>query len=327
MDLPTDPADAADDKQVQEEVKSLEHLNEQLQEPTKVLLEQHRLLPLLGQLKVLSRKEHIRKAIGKDGIKSLVRHLNNSKHIIKAAAEGANVILNVCYEKENVHEVLDCGGTATLVGFLLSDDEELQANSAGALQSICFQPEGRLAVRALGAIPQLIALLDAEAISVKARAVGALHNMSSDVYAIPVIRRKGGIKSLVQLLRSENHSVRGSAAGALQNVSREVASRLIIRESPALPLLVDLLSNSEVQVQVSAAGALLNVLGPEMNDTSICQDTMEKKRKAFVSTVIAMLVGSLVHDVCFASCPSKSTYSSHLLRKASEITARWQGFT
>ncbi|KAL2651400.1 hypothetical protein R1flu_019528 [Riccia fluitans] len=325
MDRPTDAPDAVDNEQTQEEVRTLEHLKEQLQEPTKVLLEQHQLLPVLGQLKVLSRKQHIRKAIGKEGIKSLIRHLNNSKHINKLAAESANVILNICYEKENVHDVLECGGTATLVSFLSSDDDELQANAAGALQSICFQPEGRRAVRALGAIPQLIKLLDAESISVKARAVGALHNMSSDVYAIPVIRRKGGIKSLVQLLRSENLSVCGSAAGALQNVSREVASRLIIRESPALPLLVDLLSYSEVHVQVSAAGALLNILGPEMNETSVSQNTMEKKRKAFVRTVISMLVANLIHDTCFASCPSKSSYSSHLLRKASETISRCQG--
>eukprot|EP00959_Pyramimonas_sp_CCMP1952_P109178 2283336-Pyramimonas_sp.AAC.1 len=53
-----------------------------------------------------------------------------------ARARGANVILNACYEKENVDLVLSCGGIKPLVGFLTTEDQELQANAAGAIQSI-----------------------------------------------------------------------------------------------------------------------------------------------------------------------------------------------
>ncbi|BFI25783.1 hypothetical protein MPTK2_1g24290 [Marchantia polymorpha subsp. ruderalis] len=319
MDRFAGPTEAACDQlQLQEDARLLQRLKQELEQPTATLLERRQLLPIFGQLKILSRKQHIRTAIGPEGIRSLIRHLIESKHLAKVAAEGANVILNVCYEKSNVNVVLESGGTSTLVSFLSSDDEELQANAAGALQSICFQPEGRVIVRNLGAIPALVKLLDVPSVNVKARAVGALHNMSSDVYAIRVMRRKGGIKSLVKLLRSEHSSVCGSVAGALQNVSREIASRLIIRESQALPLLVGLLSHSEVQAQVSAAGALLNVLGPEMNETCASRNAMDKKRKAFVRTVTSMLVASLVYDACFTSGPSKDSYSFHQLKHASD---------
>ncbi|CAM6095330.1 unnamed protein product [Calypogeia fissa] len=287
-----------------EENNALEQLKLKLQEPTSKLLENHQLLPLLGQLKIMSRKQQARVLMGRDGISAVINHLINSRTITKVAAEGSNVILNVCYEKNNVCQVLECGGAVLLVEFLSSCDEELQANAAGALQSICYQPEGRLAVRNLGAIPLLVKLLDVQSVHVKARAVGALHNISSDVDAIRVIRRKGGILSLVTMLNNSHPLVCGSAAGALQNISREVASRMLIRESKALPLLVGLLANAEVQVRVCAVGALLNVLGPEMNRSGRISATTEQKRRAFIRTITTMLLASLVFDTYY--CPTVS---------------------
>ncbi|KAG6546935.1 hypothetical protein Mapa_011551 [Marchantia paleacea] len=169
MDRCNGPTNATCDQlQLQEDARLLRHLKQELEQPTAALLERRQLLAILGQLKILSRKQHIRAAIGQEGITSLIRHLIESKHLPKVAAEGANVILNVCYEKSNVNLVLESGGTATLVSFLSSDDEELQANAAGALQSICFQPEGRGIVRSLGAIPALVKLLDVPSVNVSA---------------------------------------------------------------------------------------------------------------------------------------------------------------
>lgn len=185
-----------------QDVDSMEQVRVGLAEPTKVLLESNRLLPLLTQLKVLSRKQSNRKAVGESCIASLLRHLNSVSCTPRIKAEGANVVLNICYEKENVDTVLRCGAAATLVkhchffttcslsniqwlqvgsaacgnafmtvllmqvGCLGSLDEELQANAAGALQSICFQPEGRRMVRELGAIPPLVDLLSSPSLNV-----------------------------------------------------------------------------------------------------------------------------------------------------------------
>ena len=55
------------------------------------------------------------------------------------AAEAANIILNVCYERASVALVVQCGGVATLVSCLHDSSADLQANAAGAIQSICFQ--------------------------------------------------------------------------------------------------------------------------------------------------------------------------------------------
>ena len=69
----------------------------------------------------------------------------------KIAGEGANVILNLCYEKENVDLVLLCDGVPPLVRLLSTNDNDLQANAAGAIQSISFQEDGRSKVKEEGA--------------------------------------------------------------------------------------------------------------------------------------------------------------------------------
>lgn len=93
----------------------MEEAKEKLSQPTKWLLEQKTLLPLLTHLKVLSRKEVNRRAVGAKAIAQLLKHLSDQTAGTKIQAEGANVVLNICYEKENVSAVLACGGASTLV--------------------------------------------------------------------------------------------------------------------------------------------------------------------------------------------------------------------
>jgi len=98
-----------------QDARDLEEAKEKLSQPTKWLLEQKTLLPLLTHLKVLSRKEVNRKAIGAKAIAQLLKHLSDQSVGTKIQAEGANVVLNICYEKQNVSAVLACGGASTLV--------------------------------------------------------------------------------------------------------------------------------------------------------------------------------------------------------------------
>ena len=44
-----------------------------------------------------------------------------------AAGEAANVVLNICYERDNVSLIMDCGGVPPLISFLSRDAEDLQA--------------------------------------------------------------------------------------------------------------------------------------------------------------------------------------------------------
>ena len=90
-------------------------------------------------LKILSRKRCNRQQFGQDGIAALLEHLAATSLTKRAAAEAANVILNVCYEKSNVELVLELGGIQKLVKLLADRDPDVQANAAGAIQSICFQ--------------------------------------------------------------------------------------------------------------------------------------------------------------------------------------------
>ncbi|GAQ89309.1 hypothetical protein KFL_005090050 [Klebsormidium nitens] len=285
---------------------SLDRLVSLLKDPG---IEQHPGLALaaLKALKILSRKKPNRLAMRGDekrggAIQAVMRFLQAPGKVDnRIAAEGANVILNACYERENVEVVLQHQGTAPLVNFLGAADKDLQANAAGALQSVCFQAKGRTVVREADAIPPLISLLASDSLKVRTRAVGALHNMSSDVDSIRIIRRKDGIPPLIKLLRSPQPAIAGSAAGALQNVSREVASRQKIRgDSDAVRALADLLvEGKELQTQVCAAGALLNILGPELAEKDKGGD--EAARKGFARIIVSCLVISMAYDSVFGA--------------------------
>lgn len=181
---------------------------------------------VLKTLKILSRKYENRVRLGEIIVGDLVRVLNHCT-VSTTLGEAANVVLNICYERENVQRIIDGGGVPPLVRLLASDNPELQANAAGAIQSICFQAEGRTYVRELGAIPAVLPLLSSESLKVQTRAVGAVHNISSEPEAIRVIRKLSGIEPLVALLRVPNAAVCGSAAGALQNLSRESVARQV----------------------------------------------------------------------------------------------------
>ncbi|KAK3274827.1 hypothetical protein CYMTET_17011 [Cymbomonas tetramitiformis] len=259
-------------------------------------------LLILKTFKILSRKHDNRIAFGAEGIRSVVRFLSAPLNT-RIAGEGANVILNICYEKDNVEHVLKSDGVIPLVAFLETPDLDLQANAAGAIQSICFQEQGRISVRECNAIPAIIKLLDCDNQKVQTRAVGAVHNMSSDPEAIRTIRRKNGIPHLIRLLSSEASAICGSAAGALQNVSREVASRQLIRDGGAVPPLSALLFGTDMQAQVCAAGALLNILGPELGEN---QKT--GARKGFGKILSLCLVVGMAYECLFDESSQSCLY-------------------
>lgn len=216
------------------------------------------LLVVLKTLKILSRKYDNRVRLGSLVCDDLVSLLSASEDgALAVAAEAANVVLNICYEKENVTRIMAAGGVTPLLKLLARPQADLQANAAGAIQSICFQRDGRSAVREEGAIPALMPLLSSDSLRVQTRAVGAIHNLSSEAEAIRIIRRLRGIAPLVALLRAPSAAVCGSAAGALQNLSREQQSRQEIHQLGAVMPLVDLLLGDDVQTQVGATRPLL----------------------------------------------------------------------
>uniref|UniRef100_A0A7S1CKE5 Armadillo repeat-containing protein 8 n=1 Tax=Bicosoecida sp. CB-2014 TaxID=1486930 RepID=A0A7S1CKE5_9STRA len=231
---------------------------------------------LLCMFKILLRKLGNRRGIGEIGIKTIVNVMRDPPNG-KVAKAGANVMLNLCYESDNVDTVLDMGGADPLVRLLQSPDEDLCASACGALQSVCFQRRGRDIARDLGATELVVGLLEAKNTTLLARAVGALHNLSSDPASIDLIRDAGGAVRLVRLLRVPSAPVCSSAAGAIQNLSREPLSREEIREADAVPALIDLLFAGEAASQAHAAGALLNIIGPTLGS----EDPSNPKRQAF----------------------------------------------
>jgi hypothetical protein len=264
------------------------------------------LLRVLKALKILSRKYDNRARLGPHIVGPLVEVLHQRPQAL-VAGEAANVILNICYERENVTLIMENGGVPPLVALLREPEQELQANAAGAIQSICFQKEGRRFVRELGAVPAVLPLLSSPSLKVRTRAVGAIHNISSEAEAIRVIRRLHGIGPLVDLLRAPSATVCGSAAGALQNLSRESSSREEIRELGAVIPLSDLLLGEDVQAQVCAAGAILNVLGPDLGP----ENAGNEQRVAFKKLLsLAITVGMVRGSITDASALAQGVSSS-----------------
>jgi len=250
-------------------------------------------LRVLKTLKILSRKFENRVRLGELVVPDLVRVLAEER-TSAVLGEAANVVLNVCYERENVQRIIGAGGVPPLIALLAKEELDLQANAAGAIQSICFQSEGRSYVREMGAIPAVLPLLSSPSLKVQTRAVGAVHNISSEPEAIKMIRRLDGIGPLIALLRAPSAAVCGSAAGALQNLSRESSARREIREMGAVVPLADLLFGDDVQSQVCAAGAILNLLGPDLGPET---ETNEQRQGFKKLLSIALTIGMVTEPL------------------------------
>jgi hypothetical protein len=194
------------------------------------------LLCVLKMLKILTRKYDNRVRLGSHIVEDLVEVLHQ-RLSVECSGEASNVVLNICYERDNVVRLVSAGGVPPLISFAKDDSHaDLQANAAGAVQSICFQKEGRTFVRELGAIEAVLPLLGSANLKVQTRAVGAVHNMSSEPEAIRVIRRLGGVPLLVQLLRVPSAPVCGSAAGALQaSPASHLPPRARLASAPSAP--------------------------------------------------------------------------------------------
>ena len=205
---------------------------------------------LLQALKILSRKRCNRQQFGQDGIAAVLEHLAATSLTKRAAAEAANVILNVCYEKSNVELVLELGGIQKLVKLLADRDPDVQANAAGAIQSICFQ------VRLVCKLPCMhVLVLQAYILRTLLRqSVAGTHSRVCTCCTPEKlccicwqesgrhgVREAGAVTPLVQLLDSPQCKVQARAVGALHNLSSDSNSIRLIRRGGGIPKLVHLL--------------------------------------------------------------------------------------
>lgn len=103
---------------------------------------------LVKIVKILLRSPTNRKALGKSGLTALVQCLQRQSRVRTiVAGEIANVVLNACYNGENVALFVEVGGVEPLCVLLRSRDVNVVASALGALQGICYVPNGRYAVR------------------------------------------------------------------------------------------------------------------------------------------------------------------------------------
>jgi hypothetical protein len=100
-------------------------------------------------IKILFRSPSNRKGIGKSGMISIIRSLNQHARCQRGVATGeiGNVVLNACYNGENVDLFVELGGIDPLCTLLLCCDTGVIGCILGALQGICYVPTGRFAFR------------------------------------------------------------------------------------------------------------------------------------------------------------------------------------
>jgi len=246
------------------------------------------LLMLMKLLKILSRKVENRVGIPERSFQALISQLQHVN--TKIATEIASVLLNACYEPENVEIVLSNGGGPALTKCLESSDEELQACAAGAIQSITYQVRGRnfFEKSAPNTVAALIRLVSSGNNRVRTRAVGALHNMSTDLGLVALLRNTDGVLPLVKLLEVSGGEAMRSAAGTIMNISRDTVCRQQARDAGVIPLLLKVLFGDDVKAQTSAVGALMNIVGVEVEN--------ERSRELFKKVLSLSLALGITYD-------------------------------
>ena len=87
--------------------------------------------------KILLRKEINRVNMSKRDVAVIMQALRQHSGRAAVVREGANAILNMCYEKANVVFVVENGGVELLLaGVAAGNPPSVQASCAGALQSV-----------------------------------------------------------------------------------------------------------------------------------------------------------------------------------------------
>ncbi len=87
--------------------------------------------------KILFRKDVNRSRLGERDVFTLVESLRQHASNSDVVREGANAVLNMCYEKANVLHVVKNGCVDLLLGGLdPANPASVQASCSGALQSI-----------------------------------------------------------------------------------------------------------------------------------------------------------------------------------------------
>ena len=101
-------------------------------------------------IKILLRKPQNRVTLGRSGVGSIVRALHRQEErLTSSAAEIGNVVLNTCYEGDNIDSFIEENGIPPLLNLLYSNDDKVIASALGAIQGLCFISSGRRAIRSV----------------------------------------------------------------------------------------------------------------------------------------------------------------------------------
>ncbi|KAK2958533.1 hypothetical protein BLNAU_6567 [Blattamonas nauphoetae] len=217
-------------------------------------------LSILHVIVLLTRKESNRYKFGSVGFQAILPLLKPGSTNSLVLAEVANIILNVCYEADNVIEFIHSGGFPSLISCLGIDDLQVQINASGAIQSICFQEEGKSAIQQTNGIQSLASLLSKDDQRLLIRVTGSLHNISSDPNSVAQIVECHIVQLLLSFLTSKSDALVISSIGTLQNMCCTPEGKAEIKSVDGFEQMLRLCVHPSNEIVSSAVGGVFNLL-------------------------------------------------------------------
>ncbi|XP_071692932.1 U-box domain-containing protein 45 [Rutidosis leptorrhynchoides] len=172
-------------------------------------------------------------------------------------------LLNLAVKDEtNKISIVDAGALEPIVGFLQSDNPNMQEHAVAALVTLSASPVKKLAIGASGTISYLVDILDYGSLQVKMDALMALSNLSTEPDNLTLILQSNPIPTLVDILKTSKKSSKISerCVSLIESfVEFEEGRVSLTAEEGGILAVVEVLESGTHQGREHAVGTLLTM--------------------------------------------------------------------
>ncbi|XP_048230933.1 U-box domain-containing protein 2 [Ricinus communis] len=172
-------------------------------------------------------------------------------------------LLNLAVQDEkNKKSIVEAGALEPIIGFLQSQDLNLQEYATAALLTLSASSTNKPIISASGAIPLLVEILRDGSSQAKFDAVMALSNLSTHTDNLSIILESNPIPYLVSLLKTckKSSKVAEKCCVLIESlVGFDEGRTALTSEEGGVLAVVEILENGSVQSREHAVGALLTM--------------------------------------------------------------------
>lgn len=172
-------------------------------------------------------------------------------------------LLNLAVKDEtNKISIVDSGALEPVVGFLQSNNMEMQEHAVAAIVTLSASPVKKLAIGASGTIPSLVEILNHGSPQAKMDAVVAISNLSTEPDNLMLIIQSDPIPYLVDILKTckKSSKISDRCISLLESlVSFEEGRLSLTSEEGGVLAVVEVLESGSLQGREHAVGTLLTM--------------------------------------------------------------------